>query len=493
MLDLEVNENMEFYDRAFESDLESLLQQAPDDADRDLAAKHAPVIYFDEREPFLPLTVGYMIFRKDGGSPSFPREIRLAEPGVPAASLAIEYAIWWDWDIGHLYELEHAWIFLDAGGNVVRVDASWHGSYHSAVRGGFSLRRDGRVALFAQPGKHALAFRPEEFARIRPYGDMECEERAGAGGVWETPLFKGRLPKHPLSDTLVHGYLEEMRFEPTWRFTKEFRITRDILVPWPLLEKWIPHRVELWIDRLEAETPPDKRRTLRIAHRGASDWATENTMQAFEEAAHEHADMVELDVHLTRDGVPVVIHDFSLKRLTGAEKEVSDVTLQEIRQLKVMGSEPIPTLQDVFEWARANMMGVYVELKGKGTDAAVAELVESNGMERYVIVGSFDEGLVKEFKHRMPEVYTSILFREVDVDPLDMASKAEADFVHPCWENEGPRPDLLLSQEWVERVHTSGLGVIAWHEERPEVIRGLYNLGVDGICSNRPDLLYEVR
>ncbi len=488
-----MGEIMEAEEKTLAKDIEDLLEQAPNDAGRDLAAKYAPVIHFDENEPFFPLVVGYTVFREDGKSPSFPREVRLTEPGFPEAAQAIEYAIWWDWDIGHLYELEHAWVFLDSRGDVVRVDASWHGAYHSASKGEFSITPDGRVELFAQPGKHALAFRPEEFDRMRRYGDMECEERAGAGGVWETPLFRGKLPKRPLSDTLAHGYLETKRFEPTWRFTKEFRITRDILVPWPLLEEWIPHRVELWVEKLEAEVPPEKRRTLRIAHRGASERKAENTMGAFEEAAREHADMVELDVHLTKDGVPVVIHDSSLGRLTGVAGEVSDRTLRELRELRVMGAGLIPTLEEVFGWAKLNMIGVYVELKGRDTDAAVAELVRGAGMERYVIVGSFDKDLVKGFGRLVPEAYTSILFHEVDVDPLALASETGANFVHPCWENKGERPDRLLSPEWIDRVHAAGLGVIAWHEERPEVIRGLYRLGVDGICSNRPDLLYSLQ
>ncbi len=477
----------------FKESVDSLLRQSLDEPERDFAAEYAPLIFFDEREPFLPLAVGYTVFRKNGRSPSFPREIRLAGEGLPRASAAIEYAIWWDWDIGHLYELEHAWVFVDSSGNVVRIDASWHASYHTAAGSEVLSASDGRVKLFAQPGKHALAFRPEEFEKLRRFGEIECEERAGAGGVWETPLFEGKLPKRPLPDRLVHTYLEKKHFRPAWRFTKEFRIAEDILIPWPLLETWIPQRVSLWVQQLEAETPPECRRTLRIAHRGASYHEIENTMSAFKEAASEHADMVELDVHLTRDGIPVVMHDASLERLTGESGTISRHTLRELQGLRVRGVEPIPALDEVLKWAKANMVGVYIELKGAGTDAAAADLVQGIGMARYVIVGSFDKALVKGFKKQMPNVYTSILFHDIDVDAVSLAGEIGADFVHPCWENEGDRPDRLLDYGWVERVHSAGLGVIAWHEERPEVIKALYRLGVDAICSNRPDLLYALR
>ncbi|HUV88741.1 MAG TPA: hypothetical protein VMY80_03740, partial [Anaerolineae bacterium] len=109
--------------------LSALWNSPQDDEARALAARYSPILRFDTREPFLPLAAGYTIFRQDGPSPSFQRgrQVELAPPGQPPASFAIEYAIWWDWDIGHLYELEHVWVFVDAQGRVVRGEASWHG------------------------------------------------------------------------------------------------------------------------------------------------------------------------------------------------------------------------------------------------------------------------------------------------------------------------------------------------------------------------------
>ena len=86
----------------------------------------APRIRFDVKEPFLPSVVGYTVFRENGASASFPRDIVL-----PVGTYTIiEYAIWWDWDIQHLYELEHIWLYLDADDKVVASDASWHGGMH---------------------------------------------------------------------------------------------------------------------------------------------------------------------------------------------------------------------------------------------------------------------------------------------------------------------------------------------------------------------------
>ncbi|MEP7294157.1 MAG: hypothetical protein ABI835_20380, partial [Chloroflexota bacterium] len=121
--------------------------------DHDLALRHAPFIRFDSREPFLPSIVGYTVFRQSAQSPSFPREIKLP-PGV---SCAIEYAVWWDWEIQHLYELEHLWVYLDGDGSVVGGEGSWHGSF-SALDDGEGLPLEaGRLIVYSEPGKHAFA------------------------------------------------------------------------------------------------------------------------------------------------------------------------------------------------------------------------------------------------------------------------------------------------------------------------------------------------
>src|SRR5215211_7702353 len=152
--------------------------------DLDLARRYAPVIYFDAAEPFLPLYAGYTVFRFAGPSPSFPRYITLEQPAV----LAVEYALWWDWDIQHLYELEHAWVFVDTAGMVVGVESSQHGA--SAV-GSFALQ-GGRPVLYAEPGKHALASERASLLERRSRTAFECGLRAGIGGVWVTPLFHNR-------------------------------------------------------------------------------------------------------------------------------------------------------------------------------------------------------------------------------------------------------------------------------------------------------------
>ena len=123
-----------------------------------LALRHAPRIRFDNREPFLPSIVGYTVFYQDDTSPSFPRQITL----TPGTAQVIEYAIWWDWDIQHLYELEHIWVYLDADEKVIGSEASWHGGFQTMTdENGMPPLENERVTLFSEPGKHAFAPTPQ--------------------------------------------------------------------------------------------------------------------------------------------------------------------------------------------------------------------------------------------------------------------------------------------------------------------------------------------
>jgi len=106
-----------------------------------------------------------------------------------------------------------------------------------------------------------------------------------------------------------------------------------------------------------------------------------------------------------------------------------------------------------------------------------------------VIVGSFRPDWLADLKQAAPEIQTSVLFSSPAIDACALASAAHADYVHPCWEWRDARPDELLTDDWVARVRAAGLGIICWHEERPAVIAGLRRRGVDGICSDRPELL----
>lgn len=234
--------------------IESLLQSERELDDWQLVTRYAPLIQFDIREPFLPDAAGYTIFHSDAQSSSFPRNIFLTTE-LYRAALAIEYAIWWDWDIEHLYELEHIWVYLDDQGSVVYCEASWHGGFHAMTsQGNVSVQND-KVIVFSEPGKHAFA--PEKsWFQIRLPETLNACHFPGRGGVWVTPLFEGIIhAKTEENDALVRRYLQGYTFEPTFDFSKASTLSQDMLVPWPALYDWIPHRVDWCLKDIARDYP----------------------------------------------------------------------------------------------------------------------------------------------------------------------------------------------------------------------------------------------
>ena len=215
--------------------------------DYELAALHIPILKFDTREPFLPLAVGYSIFRDGGPSASFPRTIN---PGPD--EVAIEYTIWWDWDMGHLYDLEHVWVYLDSNGSPVRAEASWHGRYDSMGVNGSLPPSGDRLNLFSEPGKHAFAPDPAWYRAREEKNRWICCRGAGTEGVLVTDLFTDQInTKSFETDKVVQSFLRRHAFVPTYEFNRTLRITSERLVPWPKLFQWIPERVSYLAEGLQ--------------------------------------------------------------------------------------------------------------------------------------------------------------------------------------------------------------------------------------------------
>jgi glycerophosphoryl diester phosphodiesterase len=230
-----------------------------------------------------------------------------------------------------------------------------------------------------------------------------------------------------------------------------------------------------------------------IAHRGASAYEPENTLRAFERAIEMGATMIELDVHLSRDGHVVVIHDAELSRLTNGAGRVAELTLDEIQQFDAGLAERVPSLAEVVEMARGRVQ-LYVELKGQNTPEPVVNLLRVRDLREQVIVGSFFPWLSQKVKFLEPSIRTSVLIRRQDREAefVEWAVAVEADYVHPCWEHASPTPHRLLTPTAIASIRQRGLGVIVWHEERPAELRALVKLDVDGICTDTPDLLTRI-
>lgn len=196
---------------------------SPNQAEIELARRLAPVIRFSDNEPFLPSRVGITVLAAPGRSPSAALDITFG-PGI---AKVIEYAIWWDWDIQHLYELEHIWLKLDADDQVIAVEASAHGGIFPMVLADGALPlEEGRVTLFSAPGKHAFSATAEGQLPAAEATTVSCQELAGRATILVNDMFRLALDGLTAEDhRAVKRYLQARAFLPAFTFDQRFNLS----------------------------------------------------------------------------------------------------------------------------------------------------------------------------------------------------------------------------------------------------------------------------
>jgi len=228
--------------------LQELQHIAQDDSDSVLAQRFAPILCFDRAEPFFPLAVGYTVFRTASKSPSSKFTID------PHDGIAIEYAIWWDWDIQHLYELEHIWVYLDTDEQLIKVEASAHGSLLPMTKDDGALPlKDGRITIYSESGKHGFAAERYWLISRAEHTNLSCGEEAGNGGIHTSNPFGAAAFGHPTEaeHQLANRYMQQRAFTPTYDFSHRFDLRTVPFVTWAQLAEWIPRRIIWWRSELQ--------------------------------------------------------------------------------------------------------------------------------------------------------------------------------------------------------------------------------------------------
>lgn len=233
-----------------------------------------------------------------------------------------------------------------------------------------------------------------------------------------------------------------------------------------------------------------------FAHRGASAYAPENTLPAFALAARQGADGIELDVHLSRDGELVVIHDEALDRTTNGTGLVKDHTLAELQALCAdngmsgFAAARIPTLEEVLTLVKPGTMAVNIELKTgilwyDSLEEKALRLVESLGMQDRVIWSSFNHYSIEKVRQLAPDARTAYLYSDIICDVEKYAAARGVDGLHPGLYN-------VKMADFLQRYLTSGLDVRVWTVNEADDLRWLMKAGAD-VITNDPKLALEVR
>ncbi len=233
----------------------------------------------------------------------------------------------------------------------------------------------------------------------------------------------------------------------------------------------------------------NKIKMLKIGHRGAKGYASENSLFSFEKAIEMGVDGIELDVHLSLDGQIIVIHDDTIDRTTNGKGFVNTLSLQELKTFRINEKQAselkqqIPTLNEVFDLVNLTCF-INIELKGKGTASAVVALIEKYILEKNwkyanFLVSSFDWNAVQEVRFLNENIPIGIL-TETNLDlAFSFAKFMKAEAIHPEFH--------LLTQNNTAQIQAKGIQVFPWTVNEYEAIQKIKTYNVNGIITDFPD------
>ncbi|MET3698512.1 glycerophosphoryl diester phosphodiesterase [Bacillus oleivorans] len=239
-------------------------------------------------------------------------------------------------------------------------------------------------------------------------------------------------------------------------------------------------------------------KTLIFAHRGSKGTHPENTLAAFQKAIDLGVDGIELDVHVSKDGELVVIHDETVDRTTSGTGRIRDLTLAEIKQLdagswfsSVFSDERIPTLEEVLEILNGTDILINIEIKSdiipyENIEEKVLNAIKNSGLnESQFIISSFNHYSLEAFKKLAPQIETAILFMEILLDPWQYAANMGASALHVY--------EPVAFTEMAQRAMRQGFPVRVFTVNSQEHMKALMDLDLSAIMTDFPEDALKIR
>ncbi len=256
----------------------------------------------------------------------------------------------------------------------------------------------------------------------------------------------------------------------------------------------------------------DALRTLVIAHQGGDGVWPGDTMFAFEQAVQIGADVLEMDAHITKDGHIVLMHDEKVDRTTDGAGLIEEMTLDEIKKLDAaydwstdegktfpyrgQGIQA-PTLEEVFQRFPQMRYVIEIKLTNNPIDKPLCDLIRQYNMQDKALIGSFHDEAMKNFRATCPEVATSA--SRTEVRNYVLLGKVflwgfyvpRFQTIQPPWDPEESLGIQIMTERFVRESHAKNIRVEPWTVDDPELMKLYIEWGVDGIITDRPDLLVE--
>lgn len=232
------------------------------------------------------------------------------------------------------------------------------------------------------------------------------------------------------------------------------------------------------------------------AHRGASAYAPENTLEAFELAVKQKADGIELDVQLTKDGKMAVIHDETIDRTCDGVGFIKDYTMNELKSFHCNRLHPeyssavIPELKEVLDLLKPTGLTVNIELKTgifryKGLEEKAIKLVEEMGFKDRIIYSSFHHPSIIKIKKIKPQALTGMLYSDGWINVLDYAKLIGADALHPSVYH-------MKSKKLILEAKKRNLPIHVWTVNEKQIMESLVKEKIGAMITNYPDIARRI-
>jgi glycerophosphoryl diester phosphodiesterase len=241
-----------------------------------------------------------------------------------------------------------------------------------------------------------------------------------------------------------------------------------------------------------------------IAHRGGAKLAPENTLAAFENAIALGVDMIEIDVHLSKDKEIIVIHDYTLDRTTNGTGDIKDLTLDEIKQFDAGSwfsenyvNEKVPTLNETLEEINGRCK-LLIEIKDgderyPGLEKKIVQTIKAQNASQWVVIQSFNKKSILRIKEMYPELITYYLmgmnFNEFYSKISNQISEGKS--IERKFDGVAPHHPSLDKNK-VAFLHNAGYGVFTFTVNDKSDMKKVVEIGVDGIITDSPDILENI-